>query len=386
VFSQAGGDAGDRNSLGTPPATGGGFLIVHLLGDGKSAMHSIGAGQSVLGRDQSVTVPIPDASVSKRHATLEVGASGAVLTDLGSRNGTWVNGEKVTKQNVAFGDLIRLGRVPVLFLRAGTDDDEFVATASQGVSAFDSHCTLVGTQGMREGEVFPVVEAEPVTLGSDPLNAIQIEDELVSGFHAHIALKAGRAIVSDLLSRDGVLVNDQRVESGELKNNDIVSVGGCSFRIEMAGVEAPQTTKTDDETGEFQLSDTQREAALARTSAAADALEVVPRSAVSGESETSARPSWTLVCTEGPDLDRRFILTGARLVIGRAPDIPLPLNDAAASRKHAEIEPDDKGIAIRDLGSRNGLEINGEKTRSGRLTAGDSLGLGRDVFVLIAGD
>ena len=151
----------------------------------------------------------------------------------------------------------------------------------------------------------------------------------------------------------------------------------------MVGVETPQAAEADEETGEFQLSDAQREAALARTSAAANALEAVPRSAVPDEPKA---PSWTLVCTEGPDQDRRFILTGTRLIIGRSPEIPLPLNDAAASRKHAEIEPDDKGIAIRDLGSRNGLEINGEKTRSGRLAAGDSLGLGRDVFVLIAGD
>lgn len=53
-------------------------------------------GVNVLGRDASAGVVIDDATVSRRHASIRIGPEGAVLEDLDSKNGTFVEGERLT--------------------------------------------------------------------------------------------------------------------------------------------------------------------------------------------------------------------------------------------------------------------------------------------------
>jgi hypothetical protein len=53
-------------------------------------------GENVIGRDPASAVWIDEAGVSRRHAGLTLEDGGATLRDLGSKNGTWLNGEPVT--------------------------------------------------------------------------------------------------------------------------------------------------------------------------------------------------------------------------------------------------------------------------------------------------
>jgi hypothetical protein len=57
-----------------------------------------------------VEVPLGDRKISRRHASLEVyGASCVLLKDLGSTNGTFVNGARAASAELQDGDVIRLG-------------------------------------------------------------------------------------------------------------------------------------------------------------------------------------------------------------------------------------------------------------------------------------
>lgn len=80
----------------------------------------------------------------------------------------------------------------------------------------------------------------------------------------------------------------------------------------------------------------------------------------------------------GPDgQHKKRVRVGRRVVIGRAPECELALDDKTVSRQHAEIV--DVGIGewkIRDLGSRNGTTVNGTTTSEARLTNGDRIGIG----------
>ena len=53
------------------------------------------AGESVIGRDRGCAVHIDADSVSRHHARLHVTERGASIADLGSKNGTWVDGERI---------------------------------------------------------------------------------------------------------------------------------------------------------------------------------------------------------------------------------------------------------------------------------------------------
>ena len=71
-----------------------------------------------------------------------------------------------------------------------------------------------------------------------------------------------------------------------------------------------------------------------------------------------------------------FSIRTGQAQIGRAPDASWVLPYPTVSRYHARIEPCGSGWRIRDLGSTNGLEINGEKVLEKRLVHGDRIWFG----------
>lgn len=65
-----------------------------------------------------------------------------------------------------------------------------------------------------------------------------------------------------------------------------------------------------------------------------------------------------------------------RLLVGRSRGCELQLPDGDASRRHAEIVPDEEGFLLRDLASTNGTFVNGERVREHRLRPGDRIQIG----------
>lgn len=84
-----------------------------------------------IGKLTSSHVRIDDDSVSRMHAVVEVSPSGVVILDLGSATGTFVNGEKVTKQSLSTGDRVQLGNVVVQVTIAGQLSAQASARAAQ---------------------------------------------------------------------------------------------------------------------------------------------------------------------------------------------------------------------------------------------------------------
>jgi adenylate cyclase len=65
----------------------------------------------IVGRAPNSDVPIFDPTISRRHAELECGNGGFAIRDLGSSNGTYVNGEKVSQRAIVPGDVLTFGKV-----------------------------------------------------------------------------------------------------------------------------------------------------------------------------------------------------------------------------------------------------------------------------------
>src|SRR5687768_386146 len=64
-----------------------------------------------VGRALSSDVPLLDPTVSRRHASLVADETGIELSDLGSSNGTFVNGERVDRARIAAGDILTFGKL-----------------------------------------------------------------------------------------------------------------------------------------------------------------------------------------------------------------------------------------------------------------------------------
>jgi pSer/pThr/pTyr-binding forkhead associated (FHA) protein len=62
-----------------------------------------------IGRGDDVDLKLPDTGISRTHARITPEGVSAVIEDLGSSNGTFVNGRLVTEAEVRAGDVIHLG-------------------------------------------------------------------------------------------------------------------------------------------------------------------------------------------------------------------------------------------------------------------------------------
>lgn len=101
-----------------------------------------------------------------------------------------------------------------------------------------------------------------------------------------------------------------------------------------------------------------------------------------GAEETLRRPSErrtrAVVSVDG----RRYVLDGPVATIGRSKECDCVIRDPNVSRRHAELRRREGGAwQIEDLGSTNGIEVNGRRVSRGRLSPGDEVTLGTKTFV-----
>lgn len=98
------------------------------------------------------------------------------------------------------------------------------------------------------------------------------------------------------------------------------------------------------------------------------------------ESPKEAGVYFRLICLTGGNKGESYLLLGNRIVIGRSDKADIRLNDAKASREHAEITRVGENWVATDLGSQNGVVINDRKITQQPMAEGDKLIIGQTVF------
>jgi len=77
---------------------------------------ALAEGENLVGRDPDAAITIDDPRVSRHHARIVVGKNRACLEDLGSKNGTWRNGQRIPSlEPLTDGDEIRVGPAVLVF-------------------------------------------------------------------------------------------------------------------------------------------------------------------------------------------------------------------------------------------------------------------------------
>jgi len=90
-----------------------------------------------------------------------------------------------------------------------------------------------------------------------------------------------------------------------------------------------------------------------------------------------------LIAVSGGASGTEFELGGPRTVIGRGPGADLAVENPTMSRQHAAVEYAGNGFRVVDLGSTNGIHVNGEPVQVADLRHGDLLEVGAQVFQLV---
>ena len=130
-----------RTEVAAHDTGSGGSVLGTQLEQSPQAAHPLTVGRITVGRDQTNDLHLPDLLVSRSHAELRIDRTEAEIVDLGSANGTFVNGQRVTRAPVYEGDVITIGHY--LLQVEGSRLVEFVDTGDVSFQA-QQLCVFAG--------------------------------------------------------------------------------------------------------------------------------------------------------------------------------------------------------------------------------------------------
>jgi Nif-specific regulatory protein len=117
--------------------------LVGVAGPLEGGVFALADDEISIGRDPSNLLPIDDPSVSRRHCSIrKLSAERFEIRDLGSRNGTTVNGLPVTSRVLGDRDEIRVGGCRFLFLLLGSDEPAGSVSIQLDQAALDTRTIL----------------------------------------------------------------------------------------------------------------------------------------------------------------------------------------------------------------------------------------------------
>jgi|GEM_PF-6964346 len=161
-------------------------------------------------------------TVSKAHALIVVTRHTVFIRDLASREGTFVNGEKVSEQDLADGDILKIGRFEFIF-----------ATGGARLKPHREKQPAPAVIRQVNSDLPPVpLETRVVLVGRRGSADIAFTEQSVSAAHAVIVAWEGKRYVRDLGSRTGTFVNGKQVHQQEISPSDQIRVGDSELVYE----------------------------------------------------------------------------------------------------------------------------------------------------------
>src|SRR5437016_1489235 len=188
-----------------------------LQGPDKGRRFELPDAPALVGRE-SRALPLSDNTVSRRHAELVPGDDGWVLRDLGSSNGTYINGLRVTNRYILkLGDQIRVGRTLMVFgsqpgVSRARGGDVSLAGEESGMDASIMHTVPSNDDSM------VLAVPEPAAAAMSNLKILyQLGAALGSSFDTEQVLEVVMDLVFEHVKADRgiILVVDE-------KNNEVV--------------------------------------------------------------------------------------------------------------------------------------------------------------------
>jgi type III secretion system YscD/HrpQ family protein len=225
---------------------------------------------------------------------------------------------------------------------------------------------LIGEEGPLSGLTLRFETGEEWALGRDPDEVDNVlEDPMVSRKHVVIKLTPEGYVLENLSSVNPATQNGKVIaESVLLREGDIIQIGSTFFRF--SEIE-PETEQSNEEFLSPILEDLSDLATV--------------------QYDPSTLSRWLLKVISGPNTGAEFgVRRDSSYTLGKDPNVcDIVFQDISVSRQHARITSDgEENVFIEDLGSRNGVLVNGELIQEKKqLTSEDIVSIGTTAFLMI---
>lgn len=191
---------------------------------GQPQSYRIGINNTIIiGRsNEEGQLVVNNPSISRKHLSITARERGLYIEDLGSTNGTLFNGKILNPrqpQLLTANDVVHLTHDKSVSLYLAGSKAETTPPNTPGKESTQDLRALLDKKGK-------------VLIGRNPDCDIQLDDLRVSRKHALVSKVAGKVVVEDLNSSNGVFVNGKRISGKqELKDRDTVIIGLFAFGL-----------------------------------------------------------------------------------------------------------------------------------------------------------
>ncbi len=196
-------------------------------------------GPNVLGRQGDIV--IEDTRVSRRHATAHLDGNNVTVEDLGSTNGTSVEGQKLgpgVKSPVGNNATVSLGGFELKLSLPGETNKTLAAASGKtaAIAAAPTTGEIVAWLNLPTGE--HALRPGAYTFGRRDSNEIVVADPYVSGSHGTVEVTATEVYFTDTGSTNGTIVNDAKLATGQktqLRPGDVIKLGQVEVTLRFPG-------------------------------------------------------------------------------------------------------------------------------------------------------
>lgn len=202
----------------------GDYLEIQFQGQNK-VYYPLTKDKVIVGRGENNDLSIPEKYqfVSRKHFELTSRENDYIFKELGSANGTRINGQLITP-NIVWplrpGDKVRVGDENI----GSSIGFRFLTTKETNLPS-----GFVASQNSLE---IPENQTMKYSIGRIKDNYFQLDTPKVSRYHAEISIDNGVCTLKDLNSLNGTKLNGENISSASLTEGDLIEIGDNLFSFE----------------------------------------------------------------------------------------------------------------------------------------------------------
>lgn len=221
----------DGDAFGAPS------VQLPVLVESSGREHPLRPGETFVGREGDIQ--LLDTRVSRRHAKIVSTDGSLTLEDVGSTNGTSLNGERLglgEARSLQNGDTLSFGGVELKLSTPGAANATLLPQSNKTAALTiaptldDSPAKLVGN-----GTSYPLKPGAN-SFGRKAENDVCIADAYVSGRHGQIDVADDGVYVTDTGSTNGTMLNEAKLAPNmrtKLQPGDVIRLGSMEFTVEV---------------------------------------------------------------------------------------------------------------------------------------------------------